>query len=237
MPKLMYRVEGEEGEFDTPEWVDRLEEAFGGSESLQRVVSELDEISTSVVRRTFLTRALKGLSTLARQLDDDRLGEATSSSSDVEVLLAALEEVPEIPVDEGESQWLKARLRGRRQKEELLNAEGGTASSSAMGELLSITRQAVDQRRKEGKLLALQPGGRAYRYPVWQVDDDGTLNGLKEVLDILEEQDPWMSMQFFLRENPRLQNRRPLDVLREGTEAGLQRVREAATSYGDQGAD
>lgn len=237
MPKPMHRAESEEGGSRPADSVETSEEEFGVSESLQQVLAEVVERSEDVVRRTFLTRALKGVNELVSRLDDHQLGEATSSSSDMEVLLAALERAPETPVEVQQSQWLKVRIRGCRQKEELLNAEGGTASSSEMGELLGITRQAVDRRRRQGKLLALQAGGRAFRYPVWQIDDRRTLFGLEQVLEALEEHDPWMSLQFFLRENSRLANLRPLDVLKDGGDAGLQRVLEAAKSYGEHGAD
>ena len=107
-----------------------------------------------------------------------------------------------------------------------------------MGELLGISRQAVDQRRRKGELLALQPGGkRAYRYPAWQLEEGGTLPGLKNILAILERHDPWMRLQFFLREHPRLGGKRPLDVLREKRGAEMDRVLDAAKTYGEHGAD
>lgn len=237
MSKLMYAIEGEVAS-SASESGEQREEAFAGSEALQRVLQRLDAMSGDVLRRTFLARALQGLEELTRQLDDDRLGEVTSASSDLEVLLAALEQMPEAPVDEEESLWLKARLRGRKQKEVLLNAEGGVISSAQMGELLEISRQAVDQRRRKGELLALQPGGRrAYRYPLWQVDNGGILSGLSDVLSVLEGHDPWMTLQFFLRENIRLDGNRPLDVLRREEAEGLNRVLDAAKSYGEHGGD
>src|SRR5215207_7044940 len=112
---------------------------------------------------------------------------------------------------EGQAQGVRARR-------VLLEAEGGTVSSGQAAELLGITPQAVDKRRRAGKLLAL-PVGRAYLYPVWQFDErgrGGVLQGLEEVLGSFGVEDAWMRVSFFLRQYGRLGDKRPLDVLRDG---------------------
>jgi hypothetical protein len=106
-----------------------------------------------------------------------------------------------------------------------------------LAKLLGISRQAVDKRRRNNTLLAVQAGGRGYRYPVWQVVDGRALAGLEDVLEALADHDPWMTLQFFLRENLRLDNQRPLDVLREESDDSLEDVLAAARTYGEQGAD
>lgn len=222
---------------DVVEAREQLEELLLRSDRLVEAVNQFRKMAEDELHRAFLTRGLQALNELAHQLDEEHIGEATSSPSDLEVLLAALSSVPESGFDETDSKWLKARLRGREEKKRLLRSEGGTASSSKLGELLGISRQAVDRRRKKGKLLALQTGGRGYRYPVWQVENGSALSGLEEVLERLEEHDPWMTLQFFVRENTRLGEERPVDVLRRETDEGLQQVLEAAEAYGEHGAD
>ncbi|MFP4600030.1 MAG: hypothetical protein ACLFVJ_17365 [Persicimonas sp.] len=170
-------------------------------------------------------------------MNDDLLGEATSLGSDLEVLVSALSAAPELPLDETDSAWLKAKLRGIEAKRNLLETEGGTASSSELAELLGVTRQAVDKRRRKNQLLAVQAGGRGYRYPVWQVVDGRTLSGLQQVLGELAEHDPWMTLQFFLRQNSRLGDKRPLEVLRARSDEDRHEVLAAARAYGSQGAD
>ena len=129
---------------------------------------------------------------------------------------------------------MRARLRGVRARRELLGAEGGTVSSGQAAELLGITPQAVDKRRRTGKLLAL-PVGRAYLYPlypVWQFDEGGrggVLGGLEEVLGSFGVEDAWMRASFFLRENGRLDEKRPLDALRDGE---IESVERAARLWG-----
>jgi len=61
-----------------------------------------------------------------------------------------------------------ARVRGLEAKRKLLEGEGGTISSAEAAKLLRVTRQAVDKRRKEGKLLGLEFGRKGFRYPTWQ---------------------------------------------------------------------
>lgn len=136
--------------------------------------------------------------------------------------------------DDGQSDSLR---RGVEAKRKLLESDGGTASSAEVADLLGLTRQAVDKWRRDNRLLAVQTGGRSYRHPVWQFDAGDILFGLEEVLDVLSEHDPWMSLQFFLRENPRLDDERPLDLLRDEDEDKFDRVLAAARTYGRQGAD
>jgi len=204
---------------------------------LGKVLEEFKHSAEDPLHRAFLTRGLQALSELATHLSDEALGDATSSSSDFEVLAAALSAAPDLEFDDTDSAELKAKLRGAEAKRKLLEAEGGTASSSELGELLGLTRQAVDKRRRDNRLLAVQTGGRVYRYPVWQVDGGETLSGFEEVLKVLADDDAWMTLQFFLRENPRLGNERPLDLLRAGGDKKLEEVRTAARTYAVQGAD
>lgn len=121
-------------------------------------------------------------------------------------------------------------------RRELLEAGEGTVSSGQAAELLGITPQAVDKRRRAGKLLAL-PVGRAYLYPVWQFDErgrGGVLAGLEGVLSGMGIEDAWMRASFFLRQNGRLGDKRPLDALRDGETEAVER---AARAYGAHGAE
>ncbi len=219
------------------EMLEAFESLLGSSPRLFETFQLFQASADDPLHRAFLTRAMQAITELASQLDADRIGEATSSSSDFEVLVSALNAATELPEDQSDTAWLQARLRGARQKEELLSAEGGTASSAEVGELLGITRQAVGKRRKKNKLLALETAGHGYRYPLWQIEGQRVLPGLKEVLAELKDDDSWMTLQFFLRENPRLAGSRPLDFLQGGSEADLRKVVEAAREYGEQGGD
>lgn len=202
----------------------------------EKALDAFEQTAADPLHRAFLTRVLQAATKLANNLSDELLGEATSSSSDFEVLVSALSSTSDSPLSPTDSALLKAKLRGVETKRKLLEAEGGTASSSELAELLGITRQAVDKRRKNSQLIAVQLSGRGYQYPLWQVVDGTTLLGLPEVLGELSDHDEWMTLQFFLRENPRLKNR-PVELLRKESNDALERVLAAARTYGTQGAD
>jgi hypothetical protein len=127
-----------------------------------------------------------------------------------------------------------ARLRGQVAMRELLNADGGALAASRVAELLGVSRQAVDKRRKAGQLLAVALPKRGLLYPAWQFTETGTtLAGLAEVLAALRRHDAWAQARFFVTGNDRLDGKRPLDGLREGA---LEPVLVAARAFGEHGA-
>lgn len=127
-----------------------------------------------------------------------------------------------------------ARLRGKVAMHEVLGQEGGALTASQVGEVLGISRQAVDKRRKGGQLLALSLPRRGLLYPAWQFRETGApLGGFVEVLDALSDHDPWAQARFFLDGTDRLGGKRPLDVLRDGD---LEAVLDAARAFGEHGA-
>jgi len=127
-----------------------------------------------------------------------------------------------------------ARLRGRVAMRDVLSREGGALTATQVAEVLGISRQAVDKRRKGGQLLALTLPKRGLLYPAWQFSESGaTLPGFVEVLGALGDHDEWAEARFFLNGNDRLGGRPPLDALREGD---LDAVLEAARGFGEHGA-
>ncbi len=122
-----------------------------------------------------------------------------------------------------------ARLRGMQLKHELLYAEGKPLRSEEVAQLLGISRQAVDKRRKKSQLLAVSLGKRGYFYPLWQFKDSGVIDGLDRVLKALGEFDPWTQLMFMQTGDIRLTNRTPLECLVTGE---IDMVISAAACYG-----
>ena len=88
---------------------------------------------------------------------------------------------------------------------------------SDVASLLGITRQAVEKRRKAGKLIALSAGKRGYAYLQWQVSSDGVLlPGLEEVFGDLEEHSAMARSIVMLSPTIRLNGQRPVDMIRRG---------------------
>jgi hypothetical protein len=126
----------------------------------------------------------------------------------------------------------RARLRGELAMRELLTGDGGALPASEVANVLGISRQAVDKRRKAGQLLAVTLPRRGLQYPAWQFGErGGTPAGLVEVLGALRMHDPWSQARFFVSGNDRLGGDRPLDRLRAGQ--ALEPVLQAARAYGE----
>jgi hypothetical protein len=181
----------------------------------------------------FMARGLNALAELAGRLDDRAMADAAGAPSDLDVLLRAMGD-PRALGSIGDP-FAAARLRGVSAAEELLAAEGGVLPVERVAALLMITRQAVDKRRRAGRLIALDTGRRGYAYPAWQfAPAGGLLPGLEATLAELVDEDGWMRAAFMLGPNTRLGGESPLALLRRGD---VDAVRAVARSYGEQGAD
>lgn len=201
--------------------------------SLQGATARLLRAGRQPVRAAFLARGLNALMRLAENLEEQALGNAAGAPSDYAVLLSALGE-PEAVTDlQSQDPLARARLRGLHARVQLLEAEGGPLTGEEVAGLLHLTRQAVDKRRRAGRLLGLSLGRRGYVYPAWQFGRNGVLPGLEEVLVDLRAHDPWMQAGFFLNGHTRLGGKTPVAELRRGH---LVAVRRAARAYGEQGA-
>lgn len=186
------------------------------------------------VRKAFAERGVDRLLKFAEDLDEAVLAGMVSASTDFEFLLRLLEKSHTSELLGGDEPLQKARLRGLRVRVELLQAEGGVWSAQEVASHLGVSRQAVDKRRKAGRLLGLPTGRHGYAYPAWQFARDGVLRGLEEVLRALLPHDPWMSASFFLGTNVRLGGKRPLAALRQGQ---VKEVVQAARLFGEHGSD
>jgi biotin operon repressor len=183
--------------------------------STQKAIDRVLQASSQTpLKATFLTRGIEGLIEIA---ESDDLVDITASASNYEVLLAALQTPEAISLLTKRDPLAKAKLRGLKLKQQLIQAEGGCANSEEIAEILGISRQAINKRRNQGQLIGLSRGKGKYIYPLWQFTDTGkTLSGLEAVLEQLEQLDPWMQVAFFLNPNTRLEDKTPLEMLRIG---------------------
>lgn len=207
----------------------------GVSSNMQKVINHTLRLARTPIRSAVLVRALDNIIHIVELLDNKSLENIVSASSNLDVLLSLSEEsiLLESKKPVREDPLRSMRLQGLRAKNELLKREGGVITSGQVAKLMGISRQAVDKRRGQGKLLAVSLGKRGYFYPVWQFSEDGVLPGFEVVMDLLKHYDPWMKMIFMLSANQRLENRSPLEKLRE---EHLDEVFKAAQLTGEQGA-
>jgi hypothetical protein len=186
----------------------------------------------SPVQEVFLRRALNALVHLG-ELTDPVLKTAISAPSDQGVVVRALQSPEALAPLKAVDPLLDARLRGIAARQRLVESHGGTLTADEVAKPLKITRQAVDKRRRNGHLLAVELGRRGYYYPAWQFGESGTLPGLESVLNALSDHDAWMQLAFFISPNQRLDGKAPYEALAKGQ---LQAVLIAAQAYGEQGA-
>jgi hypothetical protein len=186
----------------------------------------------SPVQEVFLRRALNALVHLG-ELTDPVLKTAIAAPSDQGVVVRALQSPEALAPLKTVDPLLDARLRGIAARQRLVESHGGALTADEVAKLLNITRQAVDKRRRNGQLLAVELGRRGYYYPACQFGESGTLPGLESVLKALSDHDAWMQLAFFIAPNPRLDGRAPYLALAGGR---LEPVLIAAQAYGEQGA-
>jgi hypothetical protein len=195
---------------------------------IKSLLSDLLHGTRNGVRDIFITRSLRAVEGL-KCLDEEELLEAVKASSDYSVLVSALNSEQALTVVRDTDPLAGARLRGMEAKRRLLESEGGAISSAKAAEVLKVTRQAVDRRRREGKLLGLELGKRGYFYPSWQFG----LKGLEDVLAALGGEDFWEKLSFFLNPSDLLEDRTPLEALNNGQK--LEEVIRTAKVYGEHG--
>ncbi|UIK08768.1 hypothetical protein [Neorhizobium galegae] len=108
----------------------------------------------------------------------------------------------------------RAMLEGIRIAQEDLRDAGGAYDLDQVRTLMrGVSRQAIDKRVQEGSLLAVP--------------------GLKAVREALQTSNPWSMLNFLSHADVRLNNRKPIDLLKSGK---LDVVLEAARRQGEQGA-
>jgi hypothetical protein len=197
----------------------------------------LERVRLTVEKEGPLVRALLQRSIIAvlrfADLSESSIEKATTAPTDLAVLVRALSSGELLDELRAVEPLAPAFIRGIQAQRRLLDEHGGTLSAAQIGEILGITPQAVDKRRRSRTLLALNMGRHGYRYPVWQFTKSGALPGMKDVLQALQPHDEWMQIAFFVSKNPRLGNETPIDMLKAGE---LKKVVDAASAYGEHGA-
>lgn len=197
----------------------------------------LENVRQTVENETPVMRALmmRAISAVLRfhMLSEESVVNATSAPSDLAALVRALSAGELLDDLKSVEPLAPAFIRGIEAKRRLIEENGGTLTAEKAGEILGITRQAVDKRRRAGTLIGLSTGRYGYRYPVWQFTESGTLPGLEEALSALASHDEWMQAAFLTGKNPRLKGRTPVEALKAGK---LDQVLNAAQVYGEHGA-
>jgi hypothetical protein len=136
-----------------------------------------------------------------------------------EAFQAALDE---LGIDESE---LDAERFGRRAallaaSELLWNREvGPLVTTSRLQDLLRCSRQAINERVRNGRLLALPTDKGEHLYPLWQFGPTSQpLPGIAEIVEALAGAvaTPWTIASWLVAPEPELDGKAPVEVLRKG---------------------
>lgn len=189
--------------------------------------------ASATLADALVTRTRRAVTTMTSGVDARTAADAVAASSDALVLLRLLEQPELLESLRAADPLAPARLRGIDARRKLVDLAGGLLSSEEAATTLGLTRQAIEKRRRAGRLLCLSLGKRGYRYPAFQFVDGKTLSGLERVLDALKDRDAWTQLSFFVNRRAELGNRKPVALLQAGR---IDDVVEAAEADADQGA-
>jgi len=186
------------------------------------------------IERVFMARSIRGVISLVLNMESSAVQKAVAESTDLGVLLSAMESKSGLTLITRNDPLAAARLRGLQMKLDILERAGGALQPREVAVLLRMSRQAVGKRRMAGTLLGVPTGRRGYEYPACQFVDGGVVGGLAEVLSAFDEDvDPWMRLAFLMTANDSLGGELPMDALRRGE---VNAVARAARIHGEHGA-
>lgn len=109
----------------------------------------------------------------------------------------------------------EARARGRSQAAEILARED-MLSADQFAALLGTTRMTVNTKRQNHQVLGLDGAKRGFRFPAWQVGDDGKpFQALPALFERLSG-GPWTVYRFLTQCHPELEGLTGREALRRG---------------------
>jgi hypothetical protein len=108
-----------------------------------------------------------------------------------------------------------ARGRGRNRVAEIL-ASDDMLSAQDFADHLKTTRATINARRQARQVLGLQGATRGYRYPVWQIGEDGRpFSALPAIFEALGRS-PWAVYRFLVQKHGELDGLSGREALRRG---------------------
>ena len=108
-----------------------------------------------------------------------------------------------------------ARERGRHRVAEILSSND-MLSADAFASLLKTTRVTINSKRKKHQVLALEGATRGFRFPQWQIGQDGKPFGaLPKLFERLGD-DSWAVYRFLVQHHPELDGLTGREALQRG---------------------
>ncbi len=108
-----------------------------------------------------------------------------------------------------------ARERGRLRSAAILD-QSDMLTAEAFADRLGVSRMTVNARRQKRELLGLDGAKRGFRFPAWQVDENGkAFDVLPKLFDLLGN-NPWTVYRFLTQRHAALEGVSARDALRQG---------------------
>jgi hypothetical protein len=119
-----------------------------------------------------------------------------------------------------------ARGRGRLRSAQILDQDD-MLTAEQFGKRLGVSRMTVNARRQKHELLGLDGAKRGFRFPAWQVDDDGkAFDALPQLFDLLGE-NAWNVYRFLTQRHAALEGISAKDALRHGKTTQVLQIAES----------
>jgi hypothetical protein len=124
------------------------------------------------------------------------------------------------PDAELEAALAGARERGRKRVAEIV-AGDDMLSADAFAKLLGTSRVTVNAKRQNGQVLGIDGAKRGFRFPVWQLDEDGRPFGALPALHATLGNSAWAVYRFLVSRHGALDGRTGLRALQHGDDAAV----------------
>ena len=119
-----------------------------------------------------------------------------------------------------------ARERGRVRSAQILD-QSDMLTAEAFAGRLGVSRMTVNARRQKHELLGLDGAKRGFRFPAWQVDEDGkAFDVLPKLFDLLGD-NPWTVYRFLIQRHAALEGVTAKDALHQGKMAQVLQAAES----------
>lgn len=120
-----------------------------------------------------------------------------------------------------------ARARGRTRVAEILRGDD-MLSADEFAALVGTTRTTVNAKRQKRQVLGLEGATRGFRFPSWQLGEDGRpFEVLPDLFDRLGDS-PWAVYRFLVQHHPELDGMTAREALRRGRSQDVLAVAETA---------
>lgn len=167
--------------------------------------------SQNALRDAWIEKTRQALDLICAATPDELLASSLAKGEPVETLLEVLASVETLSLT-APAEDMMASVR---YMEELVKKARGVIGSTGAAALLKISRQALDKRRRNGKLLAIKSRG-DWGYPACQFEGPEVLNGLEPILKARAGEDAYVTLEFLLAPEPGLGGLNILEALRQG---------------------